>query len=434
MTARTYLRIDLEVVSPVVVGAWQDVADAGAGRRRVSVAKDRAGRPVIPASGLAGSLRDHLRQVAAGTLTRLLGPEPPSGPGSLLAASTLAFMGTVLPAERWTLTTTARTAIDPWRRAARAGSFRDHEQARPVGPGPHLQLYCRLDGRGDDPGAHSRLRDVLLDALPGWQPRLGGQRTNGAGRARVTSLRWRTFDLSRGSDLEEIALGAGEGPARVDAWLARGERRTGPAVPDEPVLEVTFGLPDGLLVPDGGEGGQHDGSGWKGVLRSRVAFVARTVGRSACTVQHGCGQCDVCAVFGSFERRGLLVFSASPLQGARHQRSRQRVAIDRWQGGALDRHLFTETTVHGAAVTLRIEALAPLPDWLVRALLLAVRDLADGLIGIGGGGSGGLGRCELAGPVRLSATLAEQMKLSGRDGRQRLHLHADDLAAMRLEA
>ncbi|MGW7642320.1 RAMP superfamily CRISPR-associated protein, partial [Streptomyces decoyicus] len=86
------------------------------------------------------------------------------------------------------------------------------------------------------------------------------------------------------------------------------------------------------------------GSTWKGVLRSRVAFILRTTGAGtvcdpeAGAVTGGCGACEVRRAFGwsggageagdATGARGLLVFTDSPLADAR-VRVRHHVPLDR---------------------------------------------------------------------------------------------------------
>lgn len=75
---------------------------------------------------------------------------------------------------------------------------------------------------------------------------------------------------------------------------------------------------------------------------------------------------------------------------------RQRVALNRFTGGARDELLYKQGSEHFLSLRLEVRDLARLgspatPSWVVRAFMHAVRDLADGLIGVGVSSGTGLG-------------------------------------------
>ncbi|MDR1428187.1 MAG: RAMP superfamily CRISPR-associated protein [Bifidobacteriaceae bacterium] len=199
------------------------------------------------------------------------------------------------------------------------------------------------------------------------------------------------------------------------------------------------------------------GSTWKGIVRSRFEYVLRTVaGRAddadpdasrralACEDRDSCtkpasGQggrtlppCIACRVFGFEGRAGELVFHDSTIEHA-DAAARNRVAIDRFTGGAYDGALFAETSLVGrsggaeggdksggaahagggspeldAWTTMVIERAPEKPGDLLspaatptvaaavrKALAWALRDLGDGLVGIGSRVTTGLGTLKL---------------------------------------
>jgi len=73
--------------------------------------------------------------------------------------------------------------------------------------------------------------------------------------------------------------------------------------------------------------------------------------------------------------------------------------VDRFTGGAADGKLFTrESWAPGSTVTLSIYQLAPdrpLPEWGKHLLVLAIRDLHQGLVGVGNSTTRGYGTVEL---------------------------------------
>jgi hypothetical protein len=94
-----------------------------------------------------------------------------------------------------------------------------------------------------------------------------------------------------------------------------------------------------------------DGSTWKGVIRSRVEYVARSVGMAVCGDDRdgpvrACGTCQVCRAFGSPESAGILDFSSTPVarSAGTIRQVRQRVALNRFTGGARDELLYRQGT------------------------------------------------------------------------------------------
>jgi hypothetical protein len=79
-----------------------------------------------------------------------------------------------------------------------------------------------------------------------------------------------------------------------------------------------------------------------------------------------------------------------PIRGGRTLRH-SRVRLDPWTGGAADTALFTQDVHYGGEVELKVSAQNPEPA--ERALLLlALRDLAEGEVRVGGQVGAGRGR------------------------------------------
>ena len=377
---------------------------------------DRDGHPWVPPSALAGSLRAHLAEHSADET--LMGSRPPESAGDEpTEASDYASAptgGTRLePSRLWLLGTQVRdrdrdsapgteivaaTAIDPRRRAALPKSLR---HTRQVGRDSRIELYLQHDGP---------LADDDLRLLATWRPAIGRDRTRGGGSSRLVRLAHRAYDLDDAEQL--LAWLRTTGPDRFTGLTDA----TIPPPPDTTVLSVDFEFVDPLHLGTGSdrtkvENGKKttqavsrtrsgrpliSGSTWKGLFRARTGYILRSrFGEdAACTRQTGCGQCRLCELFGSAEQRGRLVFHDSALRKA-HNTSRTQVAIDRVSGGARDKLLFTRQIVAAGQLTLLIEELQSVTDWERNLLLHVVRDLHDGLIGIGGGAQRGDGTVRL---------------------------------------
>lgn len=234
------------------------------------------------------------------------------------------------------------------------------------------------------------------------------------GRARVSSIRYRTLDLDTRDGVAALLGGDKQTPvARVDALLKRGRDSGTQADREIPLLEAKVSC-EFLAQPEEQQASTH-GSAWKGILRSRVEFIGRSLGLKVCGYGKenwtGCGECSVCRAFGSSTGGGKWEFLDSVWE--HHEaRSRTRVAIDRFTGGARDGALFTQHYERDVTMTLKIMG-PPLDDeedrWVERALLHALRDLDDQLITIGPEGASGYGMASVEG-VRFrgsSVTLNE---------------------------
>jgi len=283
-----------------------------------------------------------------------------------------------------------QTAISRHRRAPAAKGLSSSEEA----DASDLNVYLRCDAR--DSADAKVLLDGLVRAVNAWQPRIGGGRTTGLGFGHVTQLTHRTFDLDTSTDLITLATATQSGGERVDALLTS-EATTAQLKPTQrdPLLTATMTIPTIGLLQEMKDVRTTHGSQWKGMLRSRVEYIARSLGHSPCigddpdhaqpSRQHqwtGCGTCDLCRAFGSATAAGAWEFHTMPW-GDASAHTRQRNAIDRFTSGVRDGALFEDDWVSGVTTTLTITEHHKAPGWVLVALLHALHDLDDGLWGIG---------------------------------------------------
>jgi CRISPR/Cas system CSM-associated protein Csm3 (group 7 of RAMP superfamily) len=370
---------------------------------------DATGRPWVPGSSLAGSLRAHLAAADPPADVRIMGSRPPrnQAEAAASAASPLWIAGVVFTPVTpdghdgtgdGLLETTGQTAIDRKRRAARTGSLRI---SRLAARGGHLTIYMRH--QSGDP-----LTPDDLALIAAWRPAIGRDRTAGSGRARLIEIRHGTIDPTT--------------PGGARTWLTCGGQQLFEAVAttviscdsaDQPWLEATFEITDGLLVGDRRAGRVTTarkrngrplipGSAWKGIFRSRIEYIIRSrYGEAAICDSHAdSGNCPACAVFGHQGQRGALAFRDSYIDIAKlaPDVKRTHVGIDRVTGGARDALLYETAPIPDGTVSLRIDQLAPVPCWVRNAIWHVIRDLDDGLIGLGARTTTGLGTLHLTAP------------------------------------
>ncbi|MGH4016436.1 MAG: RAMP superfamily CRISPR-associated protein [Pseudonocardiaceae bacterium] len=408
------IRIDLVLESAGGVSAPElDAAVDLPLRRRRGSSDDEVW---VPPTSLAGSLRAH----AGDQAERWFGSAPPdsgsAGDERELEPSRVRLLGTqtTLPSN-----TAVRqsTAIDPRRGAALASTLRSREVAP---AGTTVSLFLRLDQRTDtDLEEFARL-------VTTWRPIIGRGRSTGHGRADVTRIAWRRLDLRTKAGLRLWLTAGREGlfPAE-DGW---DEVCTPVALAAlEPELDLQFTIV-GALHLGAGTATSQDGrtrnaiereagapllpaTTWKGLLRSRCGYILRSCGRTACLAPaaRSCGDCLLCDLFGWTGDGGRagdptgcvgrLTTHDSVIDGAVTQH-RNHVGIDRFTGGARPGLLFSDEVVAEGSVRLRVDvrdgASSPRLTPAERGLLLhAVRDLHEGLIGVGRATTRGYGSLRL---------------------------------------
>lgn len=420
----------------------------------------------LTATTVAGALRAHVRSTRGAEAVRAVlgGAADKSGISRRPAvSSSLAILDvravTDVPSHRRT-----NTAVDEHRGAAANRSLRDSEIAE---VGSEWDLY--FSWNEPDP----ELWEQTLSDLATWSPMLGPAVSTGFGRAVVTSLRSGLLHLDRTDDL--LIYLTRNGPDLVDCVATREYPVPGfsdytPTKLCQISCSVTSALHVGTreneTEPHVASFFKIDGTPTipgttlKGLLRSRMAYILRSVGAlptpcspNAVSAQAhsaggddttGCGsfddpgsRCLPCRVFGfarhrptsqrlgSGARAGVRVID-SPIHGILS--SRTHAPIDRFSGGVaqktkppdqaalgsdqlLTRHglLHTQEVVEAGTFSIVIEdlGLEKRDRRLTLALLrLIVEDLADGMVLIGQGGTRGFGRVT---PASLSTlpTLTE---------------------------
>jgi CRISPR/Cas system CSM-associated protein Csm3 (group 7 of RAMP superfamily) len=370
---------------------------------------DAAGRPWVPGSALAGSLRAHLSQAAPpdGDV-RLMGSRPPRNQAEAAEStvSPLWIVGSIFAPdgagdqgrEPAALEISGQTAIDRERGAAAAGPLRF---SRLAARGGTLTVYLRHDTADGTP-----LGDHDLQLIAAWPSAIGRDRTKGCGRATLTQLRYGQVDPAT--------------PVGASTWLTH----TGPdlfeavatrtitceAVGQEPWLEAGFEITDGLVTSDGlpakvARSRQRlgrpviPGSTWKGIIRSRAEYIIRSRygEQAACQDPAACGTCPTCQLFGHPGQRARLAFRDSYIDNPQDTSPpvRTHVGIDRVSGGARDALLFQTAPLAAGQLRLQIDALGDVVPWVRNLISHVLRDIDDGLIGVGSRTTRGLGTLRL---------------------------------------
>lgn len=374
---RTYVRITLALESAWRIGDWQpDDANTLATLRHPADPT----KVWIPGSSIAGSLR----RVGGGDPVALFGSEPPTESSSAdLVMSPWWILGISLSGTA-TAQQRQRTAIDRHRRAAAGKGLFSADEVL-TGEDSIATLYLRSDSL-DESGLGAWVKK--------WQPRIGGGASIGMGRARVTSMHYRAFDLAEDDQVLELLMVEGAGAARLETLLA-GASDAGVATESaEPWLTAQLSVAN-MAITRAGED-RTEGSAFKGLLRSRVEFIGRSLGYAVCRGAEGSAwtgdACDVCRTFGSVAQQGILEFGSATWTKDDEPTTVQRIAIDRFTGGTLDGALWPQSYYPDVSMTLHIHKHGHFPArWVEQALFHSLQDLTDHLCTLGPEGASGFG-------------------------------------------
>jgi len=264
----------------------------------------------------------------------------------------------------------------------------------------------------------------LVTALQQWQPLLGGRVGTGWGRAHVDDIEWGVKDpldltsLLAGSTTIEVFRGIAKAlpnsprelltclaPSSTSMWNVDAALACGDFLLLDPRQQPTAQRNNRAVTSD-----RVTGSTWRGLLRSRSEFILRTCGVFACLSSEGeeiCGECPTCTLFGwapgprsratGVGSRGLIGFADSVVMGDRV--TLDHGPVDRFTGGAADGKLFTrESWALGSTLTLSIYQLSPhrpVPEWGKDLVVMAIRDVASGFVGVGNSTTRGYGTVHL---------------------------------------
>jgi CRISPR/Cas system CMR subunit Cmr4 (Cas7 group RAMP superfamily) len=306
----------------------------------------------------------------------------------------------------------------------------------------------------DNSSEADRLKAALAEALAGLEQgeiAIGARRSRGFGRCRVAGWRTVTFDMSPHADLlrwltadEQDAQSLPElaetTPAQSIASLLGGAQMLESSKDQRHIvrLDATFTLdspllirseqpltngddePDFIHLRDAAGRPIISGTSLAGVLRSRATRILNTLhprdsDRAATMIDELFGQ-DM-HLRQDKPTASRLIVEEVVIDGG-ETLIQNRVAIDRFSGGALDTALFNEAPQVGGRVTLRLAIRDP-ADIHLGLLLLLLKDLWTGDLPIGGTSSIGRGQLHgVSATVRLRKDGAEQLlaTIAQRDG------------------
>ncbi len=378
-------------------------------------ARDARGRVVLPGTTLGGALRSALEDILIGyrqcdraRLGQLFG-DLSKHESPLMVFDAVADPGTVAATIR------DGVRIDPKSRLAADGLKYDRELALPGLQFPiRLELIVPEDTKVWASEA-SLLADLCaaLEALSGGHIRFGARKSRGLGACRVSDWRAKRFSLTTLDEWKTYAKIDHENPLAGEpahSSIAQalssqpGGHFTRTEVEDKRSalrLEFDCTLPGTLLIRTPGVGASDpdmvhltekgrqllSGTSLAGALRAHCGRIVNTMDWDAALTD---------TLFGSAPDPRQQTLTASRVQVSEAiiqngtSRKQTRVKIDRFTGGALDTALFDQQPAIGGTVKFLVRCLAP-DRRQIGLLLLAARDLIEGLLALAGEASVGRG-------------------------------------------
>jgi CRISPR/Cas system CSM-associated protein Csm3 (group 7 of RAMP superfamily) len=423
----------LETVTALRAGGWGSSPSAD-----LVVARDGLGRLMIPGTSLAGALRSWLGSATApagdalfdrAALGAVFGDLEHRGQGGVVCRI---MVDDAVADGDVRVDVRDGVGIDRSTGSAAAGVLYQHEV---VPPGTRFAVRITAAQTAADTERVARALDLLVQALAAGRVEIGAARTRGLGQVRLTDVTRTRVEFA---DRDQVLSWLCGHPAAAPATEVElpGDGRLGieitwaavtpvmvrastvnEAEPDQDRAVDTVPLRSGDTGPDGSMTLLLPGSSVKGVLRSHAERIVRTVRAVDDVPDRWLDQVNdprlgpVTALFGTAGdhrsrddgemlpgRRGAL--SVRDCVGTAAARVVTHVAVDRWTGGAAENLLFSVQEPVAAdwqpiRMSLDVERAGRLGDeaggQALALLLLVLRDLADGWLALGFGGTRGRG-------------------------------------------
>ncbi len=256
-------------------------------------------------------------------------------------------------------------------------------------------------------------KDKIIQIFAGMQNGevlLGGQKSNGCGDISIQDLYYKEFDLKTKDGRDDWLMEPSSeisGYKDIKTELKSSEtglyRITVNAKAESSVLIKGYQVNDfGKDAADSIniQNAQKDyiipGTSLKGALRSRVMYIAEYLGLDQRTVDEIFGSGSAKDIRGTVGNARFLDAVIGTKEDNDKNEMSHRIHIDKFTGGVMNRSLFTEMSASGD-INLRIDIVNKyVPERAVGLIIMALRDMANGICNIGGGYHIGHGFLEIS--------------------------------------
>lgn len=429
--------IQVELDSPLCVASGKE------GLTDADVMQDYDGNPFVPASSIAGAMRAYLKKEKNSPC--LLGySEDEEGRMSSLFLSDMTFQ------DGWELYTRDGVTLDD-KKTALDGSKYDMQM---IEAGTKAHFYAELTIRENN-GIEKDLHDseeeyvsdlaAILCGINSGKLRIGRKKTRGFGKIKLIQVRKIEFTANnylkysgiyREQDIWSEAANQRMLEEGWCIWEAWREERKKPT--EYLLLQVPLSLQGGISVRQyASRKGEPDfvqmvrrcnatdnkrakeipiipGSSIAGALKHRLKIILHQLASHDSKIQV---KNILDTMFGYVEgdnaHISMITVNEAVIEGA-VPLTVTRTGISRFESSARNRSLFTEKTYVGGMLNLEIlikKGIYKDQQWMLGLLLLAIRDLQNGYLAVGGETSIGRGIFQSNGEILLDGQLlnVEQM-------------------------
>lgn len=413
---RIFYQFDIVLTSPLSTGTGNSIETDH------DVLCDDHGVPYLTGASVAGALRAYLHQAENATENVLFGYTETKDKKTPMQMSRLFFSDVVF--EKHTISARDGVSLDEDKTAKDTGKF-DY-QIIETGAAGSIRIEAVI--YGGDKFTVNVLDSVMREwvcAVNQGAIRFGFKKTRGLGCFRVTAAKQRVFDFSAApaetakayltfmqsgqNDYEPFALDDTIAVCKND-WTGTFQLkqhggisiRTYSAKKGEPDF-ATLTTNDVPVIP---------GSSWNGAIRARVIDILEN------DLQASVLKKELEEVWGKLDemkfQASQVIISESEINGGVDMKM-TRVCLNRFSGGALESALYTEKSHFQGKTQLSIRVKNGMGNhkWVVALILLAVQDIQNGLLSVGG--QTAVGRGIFAGKTDFSAAEYQQFWLALND-------------------
>lgn len=368
------------------------------------------GIPFIQASGLSGVLRQYyVKQHGEKQAERLFGTKRfEEDSNSSDGASKVRFSDGIFSEKNLILELRPRVKINPAtgtcdKSMKKGGNMQAGQKFNMeyIGAGAEFEFSIYLY----DESFQKELEEVLAAAHYGGV-QFGGQKSNGCGFINLKSLKRRKFDMTqtedrrKWADEEKLAdfeykdicsdMKAPEQMSMAYEVTVTGSTEGALLVKSIAVQDYGKDAPDSMNIRNAAKEYIVPGSSLKGTVRNQMEKIASYIGNDT-IVEETFGEAGKSQNEG---RTGNIVFYDTIVGNKKENdlaRIKTRIHIDKFTGGVMHGALFNEKNVSGK-VDFRIAVNdRNCPDSTCGLLLMALRDMALGVVSVGGGYNVGKG-------------------------------------------
>lgn len=397
-------RIELKFVTPINVSSGYE------GTTDSDVMTDFEGKPFIPGSSLAGAFRAYAETKNKSDADSLFGYTKmvdgnDGGKMSSLFISDLTFEGEPKRIIRDSV------ALDD-NKISQDGAKFDFEALE--GETTKGYFYMEVTIRDvNKEQAFTKMIDDIFRGINSHEIRLGSKKTRGYGIVKIEDLKKKVFE---GEGYLDYA-----GCYDEDKWTDK-DKYTVPDVKDsegnyvhiEVPLKLTGGIsirqyavkknsPDFEHITDHGKA-VIPGTSFMGAIRHRIKEILKTLSKDSQNINVD-KMLDLMFgyVNGQEAHISNVVIDEAVIEGAKPL-TITRTGVSRFESSAKNGALYQEKTYVGGNLTLNISVKKDInnEDWMVGILLLAIKDLQNGFLAVGGQTSVGRGIFEANDKVKIN--------------------------------